>query len=65
MGLIHRQMNVDELDRIFQQISTGKYKRELETLQAALQPFFGSFTPENPPLVLWTRLSENTYKLIM
>uniref|UniRef100_A0A914Z083 non-specific serine/threonine protein kinase n=1 Tax=Panagrolaimus superbus TaxID=310955 RepID=A0A914Z083_9BILA len=62
---INRYMNSEEFDRVFQQISVGKAKRELDALQSALKPFFGSFTTETSPLILWTRLSENTYKLIM
>ena len=58
-------MNTEELDRIFQQITIGKQKRELEALHVALHPFFGSFSTNNSPIVLWSRLSENSYKLII
>lgn len=62
---IHRYISIAELDKVFQQVSVGKQKRELDSLFRALEPFFASFSSETPPIILWTRMAENTYKIIM
>lgn len=64
-GQINRYMNTEEFLIAVENISAGKQKRELDALCNAMKPFFTSFQNEISPLVIWTRLSENTYKLII
>lgn len=63
---VDRQMNADEFSKTYDGVSrhAGKQKEDVEELYHMLKPLF-IVGHASSAIVLWTRLNENFYKIII